>query len=80
MRKKRKRETLMQVIRFWMGFYCFAIHFFGMSLNHTILNHNAIAGYCLIIPGDDIDEEKRLCMCVCVVCYVELVRFVGENA
>lgn len=71
MRKNRKRETLMQVIRFWMGFYCFAIHFFGMSLNHTILNHNAIAGYCLIIPGDDIDEEKRLCMCVCsVLCWI----------
>lgn len=55
--------------------------FSGMSLNHTILNHNAIAWYCLIIPGDDTDEEKRLCMCVCARlnwcgCWRKCVKYV----
>lgn len=41
------------------GILLFCHIFFGMSLNRTILNHDAIAWYCLIIPGDEIDGNSR---------------------
>lgn len=47
-----------------MGFDCFVI--FLVSLENNMLNHNAIAWYCLIIPWDDIERTKKKRFCACV--------------